>query len=364
MEMDSNEKEKNVITNAYEDNNIKESNKTIEKLSNFRILGVGNSGNKLIEMLPGNGIDRSFLVNVCLDCLPWGCAWAKSRERISICEANKPRTGIPHPPESIRWLVIEAEKNVRRALSSYKTILMVAGLGGSIGTGASPEIARIFKEIDKNNRVISFVSLPFKDEGKYKQDGAIKAFEKLKLYSDLIIIAPNMRVLGLYRKMPVDLWFKVSDSVFLVSLTALYYSIIGRDFPGFLKSLTLRYGSGISMATYGDSNMNVEEAFNNALGSPLSGIELRDAVGLIATLFYSNNVDENKIKNAPRIIRERLNRSSLLSFNAIKNEMVDAPIRIVLIPIVPVKENIFDRERMEMEMNGKLFNFSWENSID
>ncbi|MVT36466.1 MAG: hypothetical protein GPW18_06840, partial [Euryarchaeota archaeon] len=118
--MDSNENEKNVITNAYEDNN-KDSNETIENPSNFRILGVGNSGNKLIEMLPENGIDRSFLVNVCVDCLPWGCAWAKSRERISICEADKPRTGIPHPPESIRWLVIEAEENVRRALSSYKT---------------------------------------------------------------------------------------------------------------------------------------------------------------------------------------------------------------------------------------------------
>jgi hypothetical protein len=44
--------------------------------------------------------------------------------------------------------------------------------------------------------------------------------------------------------------------------------------------------------------------------------------------------------------------------------MVDAPIRIVLIPIVPVKENMFDRERMEMEMNGRLFNFSWVNSIE
>ena len=65
----------------------------------------------------------------------------------------------------------------------------MATLGGGVGSGSTPEIAKYLKSINK--KVILHVTLPFTFEGKSRLSTAKNSLELLKPYSDEISVFEN-----------------------------------------------------------------------------------------------------------------------------------------------------------------------------
>lgn len=77
--------------------------------------------------------------------------------------------------------------------SEYKFILLVAGLGGGTGSGATPYLANILKHL--GILCVSIVSFPFNFEGGRKNRVALSAYSRIKNSSDSIIFIDNNRIL-------------------------------------------------------------------------------------------------------------------------------------------------------------------------
>jgi cell division GTPase FtsZ len=108
------------------------------------------------------------------------------------------------------------------------------------------------------------------------------------------------------------------------------------------------------MLAFGDSDDSTEDALNKALKNPLNGIDLREAIGLIALLYYRDNIEEGEIKSTLNKIRKKLNPSAFLSFNSIRDERIENKIRMVLLPVALCDGQTFDRKRLEMEITGEI----------
>jgi len=324
-----------------------------EYIPKFKIIGVGHAGNNLTEKLLDYGIPESRLVNVYLN----GVSDISSRIKgsITICKHSMRGLSWCGNPDVPKECAIESEDNLKNGISDCNTILIMAGLGHSIGTGASPELARIFKEMNPGNKVISFVTLPFGAEGQAFMNYAIEGFENIKKYSDLITVIPNNRVLKLYRRYPLDRIFQACDKIDAIAVAALYDSIKqNSDILNFIDSMKSNKKVGISMLAFGDSDDSTEDALNKALKNPLNGIDLREAIGMIALLYYRDNLEEGEMKSTLNKIRKKLNPSAFLSFNSIRDERIENKIRMVLLPVALCDGQTFDRKRLEMEITGEI----------
>ena len=324
-----------------------------EYIPKFKIIGVGHAGNNLTEKLLDYGIPESRLVNVYIN--GESALGTRVKGSIIICKHSMRGLSWCGNPDGPKYCVIESEDSIRNGISDCNTILIMAGLGRTTGTGASPEIARIFKEMNPGNKVISFVTLPFGAEGQSAMNKTVKSFENIKKYSDLIAVIPNSRVLRLYERYPLDKIFRVCDNIDVMAVAAFHNSLTqGSDLLNFIDSMKSNKKVGISMLAFGDSDDSTEDALNKALKNPLNGIDLREAIGMMVLLYYRDNLEEREMKSTLNEIRKKLNPSAFLSFNSIRDEKIENKIRMVLLPVALCDGQTFDRKRLEMEINGEI----------
>lgn len=83
---------------------------------------------------------------------------------------------------------------IKDSISGEDYIILVAGLGGGTGSGASPVIAESANSMGIH--VVSIVTTPFSFEGEKRRRVSLECIEKLKETSDAVIIIDNNEILS------------------------------------------------------------------------------------------------------------------------------------------------------------------------
>ena len=112
-------------------------------------------------------------------------------------------TGSSHPTSlEVHDSVVQSAGTIKAFLSENTRLLfIVAGLGGTTGTVATPVIAEIAKKIETNDPhmpevlVVAIVAMPFRFEGKTRMEQAQEGLDRLRSKVDSIIIIDNNKVL-------------------------------------------------------------------------------------------------------------------------------------------------------------------------
>ena len=89
------------------------------------------------------------------------------------------------------------DDKVRQTLQEYtkehETVYLMATLGGGVGSGSTPVLAKYLKEIGK--KVIIYVTIPFSFEGKIRLSLATTTLKELEIYSKNLIVLENDNLL-------------------------------------------------------------------------------------------------------------------------------------------------------------------------
>lgn len=258
-------------------------------------------------------------------------------------------------PDLAKYCALQSEKDIKNAISPYDTIIIVAALGGYTGSGASPEVARMFKELNKINSVISIISLPFKVEGDYRRDYALEGFENLKKYSDLVLILPYQRIYMLIPRLPSYHPFDPLDIIFMISTKALFDIRNNPKFNNLLEEIKSTSNCGITMMGFGDSDdFNLDEVLEMALKNPMNTIDIKKAGEVISILYYKNSLSEGDMNDFIAKLRIRINPEANIIFESIKDENLDASLLFVLLPVFRFNDDLFDIKRLLMEFNEEV----------
>jgi cell division protein FtsZ len=245
-----------------------------------KIFGIGNTGGQVLNLLAKEDLGGAALVAADAD----ADALARwSGEKVSLAGAA-PRGFGGGDPEVARTAAEKEFSQLRAACAGMDLVLIVSGLGGGTGTGASPVIARAAKEAGA--RVLAFVTSPFDWEGSRRQQQAQVGCQQLKAVADGIVLLENQKVLKLIdEKTSVVDAFKVTTGM-LKEVVQCFWRLLTR--PGLINinfgdlcALLQGQPSEIFFATAEAAGENrsrdvVEKLFSNPVlegGQVLNGAE-------------------------------------------------------------------------------------------
>lgn len=157
-----------------------------------KIFGVGTAGIAIAEtMATSRGFESAQFAAVNAD----SSATTTFSEQIHLETKVLRGLGTGGDPERGCKLAEDHFEKLKDCCAGTEVVFIVAGLGGGVGSGASPVLARAARE--SGALVLAFVSLPFECEGNRRQQQAQHALDHLKLACDGVICLPNQKAFSL-----------------------------------------------------------------------------------------------------------------------------------------------------------------------
>ncbi|MCM8769975.1 MAG: cell division FtsZ family protein [Candidatus Omnitrophica bacterium] len=155
----------------------------------IRVVGVGNAGCSIITRIFDHiqGVDF-IAINTDGNSLKFN----KAHVKIHIGEKTTGGGGTGRDPEKGKFAANEDRTKIEDVVKNSGIVFLVAGLGGGTGTGSSPVVARIAKDLQ--SIVIALVVTPFAFEGLKKMEQARNGLEVLEKNVDTLIYLSNQRL--------------------------------------------------------------------------------------------------------------------------------------------------------------------------
>jgi cell division protein FtsZ len=159
----------------------------------IRFFGVGNAGVAMLNRIMVHALPGATGVAVNTD--EASLAASVATEKVCLEAAHLRGLGTGGDPERGSEL---AEKHFGRFKSlceGAKVVFIFAGLGGGVGSGAAPVVARAAKE--SGALVFGFKALPFEFEGARRMRQAERSLEAMREVVDGVLYWPNQKVFKL-----------------------------------------------------------------------------------------------------------------------------------------------------------------------
>src|SRR5207244_9801963 len=157
---------------------------------------------------------------------------------------------------------------------------ITAGMGGGTGTGASPIIAQIAREVGA--LTVGVVTKPFTFEGTRRRLAAEEGIAGLKEQVDTLVTIPNDRLLQISdKKTTLNEAFRIADDVLRQGIQGISELItepglINLDFAD-VKSIMQLAGSALMASGRGTGDSRCIDAARPGIESPLLGIRIEGA---------------------------------------------------------------------------------------
>jgi len=152
-----------------------------------------------------------------------------------------------------------------------KMLFITAGMGGGTGTGATPVIAKLARELDI--LTIAVVTIPSPAEGRKRYSQAMEGIEKLKKFVDSMLVISNQRLHNIYGDLPARQAFKMADNIVATAVKGVAEIItvhgnVNIDYAD-VKTVMQKSDVFIMGTGYATGEDRAMQAVNMALESPL-----------------------------------------------------------------------------------------------
>ena len=181
-------------------------------MQKINVIGVGGAALKIINQLIDAGVENNFYV---VDCEQQELAKSKAKHVIAIGKETTRGLRTAGDVLAGKRAARENEGEVKEIVSDAELVLLIAGLGGGVGSSVSAEIARLAKEANNKTQVVAVVTTPFKQEGNKAVCCAEVGLKDLTTYTDADIILKQETV----TYGTID--FPRADAIFVQYLTEL-----------------------------------------------------------------------------------------------------------------------------------------------
>ncbi len=248
---------------------MSEVNATRDKQSIITVMGVGGAGGNAVNHMWNMGIQGvTFMVcntdSQALDISP-------VEQKIQLGEDG---LGAGSDPEAGRKLAVESIDEIRSALEAANTrmLFLTAGMGGGTGTGASPVIAKLAKEM--NLLTVAIVTSPLAVEGKPRYEQAFRGIDELRSTVDSLLIINNENILELYGRLSLKQAFGKADDILalatkgIAELITVKSDLVNVDFSDVQKVMRNSGRAHMAVSTAEGEN-RAQEAASASLHSPL-----------------------------------------------------------------------------------------------
>lgn len=299
----------------------------------MKVIGVGGAGGNAVNRMIDSDLQgvEFITANTDLQVLER----TKSSQKIQLGAKLTKGLGAGSDPEIGRKAIEEERVLVEEALSGADMVFITAGMGGGTGTGASPIIAEISKQL--GSLTVGVVTKPFQFEGKKRMERAERGIEELKEKVDTLIVIPNQRLITLVSKETSLLdAFKLADEVLLratrgISDLITVPGLINLDFAD-VKMVMAEMGDALMGTGSGNGEGRSREAAQAAISCPLlDEASISGAKGLLINITGGLDLSLNEVSEATSVIHEAAGPEANIIFGAVIEEGIKEEVRVTVI---------------------------------
>jgi cell division protein FtsZ len=271
---------------------------TNEQKADIKVVGVGGCGNNAIEYMIVNKVTGVDFICVNTDAQDLKNNPVNENRKCNIGHNITRGLGAGADPEIGRQAAIEDRDKLKESIENCDMLFITAGMGGGTGTGASPVIAELAKEL--GILTVAVVTKPWEYEKKKRMLNAEKGIEELRSKVDSLIIIPNDK-LCLDDDMPLSEAKNQSNAVLERAVGGIAELItkpgeINLDFAD-VKSVMSNAGSTMMGSGIGEGIDRAEDAIQEAIASPLlEDVDVRDAKGLLINITSNGSLTNGEFK--------------------------------------------------------------------
>lgn len=301
--------------------------------ANIKVVGIGGGGgnavSRMIKDFP-RGVDF-----VAINTDHQDLDQCVARRKIYIGRNLTRGLGTGMNPDLGRQAAEENRSDIAEALEGADLVFIAAGLGGGTGTGASPIVAEVAKQVGA--LALAFVTKPFSFEGNQRSRIAQEGLIKLKDKVDALVVVPNDRIFSVISKeTPIIEAFEAIDDVLKNALRGIVELIvtpglINVDFAD-VRSVVQDAGSAIVGLGIGSGEERAANAVNQALNSPLLESSVEGARGILLGISGSRSLGMNDINEVAKMVAQIADPSARIIFGAYYDRQLRAnQIKVTLI---------------------------------
>jgi cell division protein FtsZ len=316
----------------------------VENFAQIKVVGVGGGGcNAANRMIEEKLMGVEFIaINTDAQAL----MHSRAPQSVRIGDKLTRGLGSGGDPEVGEKAAEESADELYEALNGADMVFVTAGMGGGTGTGASPVIARIAREVGA--LTIGVVTRPFSFEGTRRALVADEGIDKLKEQADTLIVIPNDRLLELTdRRVSLSAAFKLADDVLRQGIQGISELItvpglINLDFAD-VKTIMSEGGAALMAVGHGTGDDRAQIAAEQAMNNRLLDISIDGARGILFNVTGGSDLSLFEVNQAASIIKEVAHPDVNLIFGAVIDDRLTDEIQITVIATgfdhtVPVRE--------------------------
>jgi cell division protein FtsZ len=336
-----------------------------ENATKIKVIGIGGAGGNALNNMVEHGLTgvEFIAINTDKQALE-GCK--KGIKPILIGETITGGRGAGNDPEVGRRAAEESEAVLIDILSDAEMVFLTAGMGGGTGTGASPVVAHIAKEM--GILTVAVVTKPFSwEQGRH--ENAELGIRRLKEYVDAMIVINNNKIYTLNPDEPLKDLFKKVDDVLRQGVQGVTDIIkdkgyINADFND-VKSIMKYRGMALMAIAEAEGENRAEEVVKKALKNPLVDYEgIVGAKGILYNITTGEDFTGRELQTIGSLIQQEAGDVVSMVYGWVQDSSMNGTIRLTIIAtgfetedMPPVQEKSIDK-REKLESNRVLDDLS------
>lgn len=303
----------------------------VETFAKIKVVGVGGGGGSSINRMVEGGIKgvEFIAVNTDVQALHYN----KASKKLHIGKSITRGLGAGMNPELGKQAAEESQNDIRDALKEADMVFVTCGLGGGTGTGASPIVAEIARDLGA--LTVAVVTKPFSFEGAQRKNLADRGYTELADKVDTIITIPNDKLLQVIDKKTSLLdAFMVVDNVLQKGVQGIAELItvpglINVDFAD-VKAVMANAGSALMGIGEASGENKAIEAAKAAINSPMLEMSIEGARGVLFSITGGSNLGMIEINEAAKIITASADDEAKIIFGAVIDPQMKDEIKITV----------------------------------
>ncbi len=304
----------------------------VSPVANIKVIGVGGAGGNAVNRMVTSDFANVEFITLNTDAQ--ALYHSKAEGKIHIGRETTRGLGAGANPDLGKAAAEEALEEIKSSLKGADMVFVTCGLGGGTGTGASPVIAGIARELGA--LTVGVVTKPFSFEGQLRTKKANQGYEELKKNVDTLITIPNDRILSIIdRKTPITDAFSVVDEVLRQGVQGIadlitLHGLINVDFAD-IRSVMKDAGTALMGIGYGAGENRATDAAKAAIESPLLEQSISGAKGILFNVTGGDDLSMYEVDEAAKVITEAADPEANIIFGAVINENYSGEMKVTVI---------------------------------
>jgi cell division protein FtsZ len=304
----------------------------------FKVIGVGGGGSNAVTRMMNEGLEgvEFYVMNTDLQALESSPAPNKLQFGAKITNG----LGSGSDPEIGRQAALDDTERIVEILEGADMVFVTAGLGCGTGTGATPVVASLAKELGA--LTVAVITMPFSFEGPQRMRVATRGLSELASTVDTVIPIYNDRLLALLPK-GTSFWdgFRIADEVVLQAVQGISDIItkpglINRDFAD-IKATML----GMGFAMMGTAVARGEINYPLMEEGGIAG-----AKTVLVNITGSSKLGLHEVSEACSLVRQAAQCEDVqIGFGVVLNESLGEAVKITVIATGFQRDTVSETER-------------------